>query len=67
MHVRGGGFGGGGRGLKTGRFFCLRADGPIMLRGELNNRKFMVIKFSFKIFKILSRFGTRRWPVRTDT
>ena len=48
---------GAGRGLKTGRFFfCLRADGPIMLRGELNNRKFMVIKFSFKIFKILSRF-----------
>ena len=31
-----------------------------MLRGGggLNNRKFTVIKFSLKIFKILSRFGS---------
>ena len=29
-----------------------------MLRGGLNNRKFTVIKFSFKIFEIVSRFGS---------
>ena len=56
MHARGG-----GRGLKTGRFCCLQVDGRAYKcwgGGELNNRTFTVIKFFFKIFKILSRFGS---------
>ena len=47
---------GAGRGLKTGRFFLFTGRWSYYVEGELNNRKFMVIKFSFKIFKILSRF-----------
>ena len=54
MHARRGGRGGGG--LKQDVFFCLQVDGPINVEGGLNNRKFTVIKFSFKTFKILSRF-----------
>ena len=44
-------------GLKQDVFFCLRADGPINVEGG-GGGKFTVIKFSLKIFKILSRFGS---------